>query len=139
MHLNHIYVIKIFKKARELQKENSYNMHLVLMDEMGLAELSVNNPLKVTHFELENEEEKVAFVGITNWGLDASKMNRVIYIVVQEPDENDLIKTAEEIVKSYENDKDNYKENYYEKYGTYIKNLSKAYYQFIEDKKNKEI
>jgi hypothetical protein len=130
-------VIKIFKKAREFQKENSYNMHLVLMDEMGLAELSVNNPLKVTHFELENEEEKVAFVGITNWGLDASKMNRVIYIVVQEPDENDLIKTAEEIVKSYENDKDNYKENYYEKYGTYIKNLSKAYYQFIEDKKNK--
>ena len=130
-------VVKVFKKARESMKENQNNIHLVLMDEMGLAELSINNPLKVTHFELENEEEKIPFIGITNWGLDSSKMNRVIYIVVQEPDEDDLIKTAEEIVKSYENDKDNYKQNYYEKYGIYIKNLSKAYYQFIEDKKNK--
>ena len=126
-------VVKVFKKARDMQKENNNDIHLVLMDEMGLAELSPNNPLKVTHFELENEEEKVSFVGITNWGLDASKMNRVIYIVVQEPDENDLIITAKEIVKSY----DINKENYHEKYGTTFNYLCKAYYKFIEDKKSK--
>ena len=130
-------VIKVFKKARDMQKENSNKdkLHLVLMDEMGLAELSPNNPLKVTHFELEKEEEeeKVPFVGITNWSLDASKMNRVIFIVVQEPDENDLIITAKEIVKSYEVNQ----ENYYEKYGSIFNYLSKAYFRYIEDKKNK--
>ena len=128
-------VKNVFTKARESQKEiiNSDGLNLVLMDEMGLAELSPNNPLKITHFELENEEEKVPFVGITNWALDASKMNRVIYIVVQEPDEEELIITAKEIVKSYEINK----ENYYEKYGIIFNNLSKAYYRFIEDKKIK--
>ena len=128
-------VIKIFNKAREAQKLqfNKDKLHLVLMDEMGLAELSPNNPLKVTHYELENEKEKVPFVGITNWALDASKMNRVIFIVVQEPDEEDLIITAKEIVKSYEINQ----ENYYEKYGYIFNYLSKAYYRFIEDKKTK--
>lgn len=128
-------IIEVFKNAREMQKEesNKEKLILVLMDEMGLAELSINNPLKVTHFELENEKDKIPFIGITNWALDASKMNRVIYIIVQEPDENDLIITAEEIVKSYEINK----ENYYEKYGTFFKYLSMAYYKFIEDKKIK--
>ena len=128
-------IVEVFKKAREMQKEenNKEKLFLVLMDEMGLAELSINNPLKVTHFELENEKDKIPFIGITNWALDASKMNRVIYIIVQEPDENDLIITAEEVVKSYELNK----ENYYEKYGTFFKYLSKAYFRFIEDKKIK--
>ena len=126
-------VISAFSKARQFQKENknSEKLNLVLMDEMGLAELSPNNPLKVTHFELENQEEVVPFVGITNWSLDASKMNRVIFIIVQEPNEKDLIITAKEIVKSYEVNK----ENYYDKYEVIFNNLSKAYYNYIEYKK----
>ena len=127
-------VIKVFKEAREKQKEDqgkSEQLHLVLMDEMGLAELSLNNPLKVTHFELEREdEEKVPFVGISNWALDASKMNRVIYIVVQDPDKDDLQLTAKEIVKSY----DNNSEIYYDKYSKYFKKLSVAYFNFIDNK-----
>ena len=71
------------------------------MDEMGLEELSPKNPLKITYFELENQKVKLPFIVITNWALDASKMNRVIYIIVQEPNENDLIITEKEIVKSY--------------------------------------
>ena len=59
---------------------------------MGLAEHSPNNPLKVIHSELEydlNEgSKKIAFVGISNWKIDASKMNRAINIVVDEPDLN---------------------------------------------------
>jgi hypothetical protein len=45
-----------------------------------LCEKSEHNPLKVLHslLEPENEEEKVAFIGISNWALDASKMNRGI-------------------------------------------------------------
>ena len=123
-------VLNIFKEARnEQKKENENNkLHLILMDEMGLAELSPNNPLKVTHFELEKEgEDKIAFIGISNWALDASKMNRVIYIVVQDPDEDDLILTTKEIVKSY----DNNNEIYYDKYNLYFNNLTKAYYKYI--------
>ena len=53
---------------------------------MELAEHSPNNPLKVIHSELEydqNENDKqVAFVGISNWNLDAAKMNRGIAISI---------------------------------------------------------
>ena len=128
-------IASTFKKARELQIRNPNKILLVLMDEMGLAELSKNNPLKVIHYELEKEEDKVSFVGISNWGLDASKMNRVVYIIGQEPEENDLIITAKEIVRSYEMNQ-KIKINYYEKYQTQFDNLSKAYFRFIETKKN---
>ncbi len=44
---------------------------LLLFDEMGLAEISKENALKVMHALLENLE--IGFVGISNWQLDASK------------------------------------------------------------------
>ena len=76
---------------------------LVFFDEMGLAEISKNNPLKVLHSELEPELEcdKVAFVGISNWKLDASKSNRGIFIGRPDLDEEDLIITAKTIAESY--------------------------------------
>ena len=122
-----------FNIARKEQKRNKNKLVLVVMDEMGLAELSNNNPLKVTHYELEKEENKVSFVGISNWALDASKMNRVIYIIGQEPDENSLKETAKEIVRSYEIEN---KKNYYEKYKIIFDNLSKAYFNYIKRKKD---
>jgi hypothetical protein len=69
---------------------------MIYFDEMGLAEVSPNNPLKVIHSQLEYDEneDKVAFVGISNWTLDASKMNRGIYLAIPEPDEEYLQKTA---------------------------------------------
>ena len=129
-------ILNVFNKSREYQVKNPGKIVLVLMDEMGLAEISNNNPLKVTHYELEKEEDKVSFVGISNWSLDASKMNRVVYIIGQEPDEDDLIITSKEIVRSYElNEKR--KINYYEKYQMIFDNLAKSYYNFIEKKKYK--
>ena len=78
---------------------------MVFIDEMGLAEHSSNNPLKVLHSELEydlNEgRNKIAFVGISNWKLDASKMNRGIYLSIPEPDEKDLKSTSITIAESY--------------------------------------
>ena len=123
----------VFNKARDNQKRDNDKIIVVFMDEMGLAEISENNPLKILHFELEKEENKISFVGISNWFIDASKMNRVIYNVVQDPDEEDIIETAEQIAKSYEENG----ENYFEKYGNILINLSKAYYKFIT-KKQKE-
>jgi hypothetical protein len=62
----------------------------MIFDEIGLAEASESNPLKILHSELEPPPvslmrkykrvppEPIAFIGISNWSLDASKMNRGI-------------------------------------------------------------
>ena len=107
-------VLKLFEKARNaltdsssLQHENEEIISLIVFDEMGLAEISPHNPLKVIHAELEydeqKEEDKVAFVGISNWKLDASKMNRGIFLSIPEPDEQDLTETAITIANTYNN------------------------------------
>ena len=127
-----IEILEVFQKARNYQKNNMENKSVVVfMDEMGLAEISDNNPLKVMHSELEEEENKISFVGISNWFIDASKMNRVVYNVVQDPDEEDLIETGKEIANSYGADG----ENYSEKYKNIIERLAKSYYKYINKKK----
>ena len=103
-------VQKVFKIARKnLENKNKSKEEIISMiffDEMGLAEHSYNNPLKVIHSELEydlNEgSKKIAFVGISNWILDASKMNRGIYLSINPPDLKDLIETSETIAKTYD-------------------------------------
>ena len=100
-------VLNIFKKARAmLNNENKDKIiSMIYFDEMGLAEYSPNNPLKVIHSELEydlNEgSKKVAFVGISNWSLDASKMNRGLFLSIPQPDKDDLKTTAKIIAESY--------------------------------------
>ena len=89
-----------------LNNENKdENISMIYFDEMGLAEYSPNNPLKVIHSELEydlNEgSKKVAFVGISNWSLDASKMNRGLFLSIPQPDLDDLKTTAKIIAESY--------------------------------------
>jgi E3 ubiquitin-protein ligase RNF213 len=71
---------------------------VVVFDEIGLAEISPHNPLKVMHSLLE--PPRVATVGISNWSLDASKMNRVINLSRTEPSEEDLLQSAIEISKN---------------------------------------
>ncbi|KAG4089111.1 hypothetical protein H8356DRAFT_1007620 [Neocallimastix lanati (nom. inval.)] len=98
-------ILKIFRKARNSLKKLSGNIiSAIYFDEMGLAEISNNNPLKVIHSELEydDNEEKVSFIGISNWPLDASKMNRGIHLSIPEPDEDDLITTSLAIAESYD-------------------------------------
>ena len=112
------------KKVVEKQEDKKKNLSVILFDEMGLAEISPYNPLKVIHSELDGKQE-VGFVGISNWTLDASKMNRAIHLSVQEPDLDDLILTATTIAN-----------NIYEEIGkikpykTLIENLTKAYFDY---------
>jgi hypothetical protein len=71
---------------------------------VGLAEISRHNPLKVLHSLLEpafGETAKVAVVGISNWALDAAKMNRAIHLSRPDPDERDLIMTGQKILGSF--------------------------------------
>ena len=94
-------VLNIFKKARDIirgtknsnKSENKDSIiSMIYFDEMGLAEIAKSNPLKVIHSQLEYDEnaDKVAFIGISNWVLDASKMNRGIYLSIPESDLEDL-------------------------------------------------
>ena len=41
-----------------------------------------------------DREDRVAFIGISNWALDPAKMNRGIMVTRCDPDERELIKTA---------------------------------------------
>ena len=62
---------------------------VVLLDEVGLAEISKYNPLKVLHGLIEppypKESLDIAVVGISNWALDSAKMNRAIHLSRPEP------------------------------------------------------
>ena len=130
-------VLNIFNKAREPIKRNKEKgntidfIPAVFFDEMGLAENSVNNPLKVIHSQLEYDENehKVAFIGISNWVLDSSKMNRGISLLIPQPDLNDLIDTAKKIAQSYD-------KNILERYDSFFEILSKTYYNYKDKIKN---
>ena len=125
-------VERVFNKARKALKnlknedKKSY-ISMIYFDEMGLAEHSPKNPLKVIHSELEydlNEgDKKVAFVGISNWVLDASKMNRGIYLSIPEPEKDDIALTAYTIGKSYD-------ETLVEEYKKLYENLGLGYYDY---------
>ena len=75
---------------------------VVLLDEVGLAETSPFNPLKVLHGLLEpsypENEPKVAVIGISNWRLDNSKSSRALLVQRPQLDENDLVNTAEALL-----------------------------------------
>ena len=92
-------IVKVFEKARKYKshKIGGNILPVVLLDEVGLAENSKYNPLKVLHSLLEPGEGKfpdVAVVGISNWSLDAAKMNRAIHLSRPEPTMEDLCETG---------------------------------------------
>ena len=124
-------VLNVFEKARKIIKNNKNKniISTVYFDEMGLAEISKNNPLKVIHSQLEYDEneDKVAFIGISNWTLDASKMNRGIHLSIPEPNENDLQTTAKIIAESFEDEKTN---KIYENYFELFQNLVDSYIKY---------
>ena len=96
-------MIKEGKENKELLP-----ISMILFDELGLAEKSKNNPLKVLHSKLEyaGKEEGVSFIGISNYSLDAAKINRAMVLSVRNlEDKIDQIKSiCESIVKSISED-----------------------------------
>ena len=95
-------IIKVFERADKYLKAKTETelLPVVVFDEIGLAELSPHNPLKVLHSELEVETCRHGFVGLSNWRLDASKMNRALYLACPDPDVTDLQFTAKTILTS---------------------------------------
>jgi len=119
---------KAFEKANNLlikNKQLDQKVKVVLIaDEMGLAEKSPHNPLKVLHEKLdpfynldrrrekpegEKEEEKkepaikqddiVGFIGISNYKLDLAKMSRTLVLARGDPPQKKLESTC---IKLYE-------------------------------------
>jgi len=122
----------IFKKANRAMEEfiskKKDNISMIFFDEMGLAEHSPNNPLKVIHSQLEIDPDvegkpKAAFVGISNWVLDAAKMNRGLHISIPELDEEDIIITSKTIAESYNKE-------LVSKFSSFFENLGKTYYEY---------
>ena len=136
----------VFKKARKDKKENlkmnNNIITLVFFDEMGLAERSKKNPLKIIHFLLEEEKEEkeenekeededevkkipIPFLGISNWKLDAAKINRALSLSITDYEINDLKETAIAISEAI--DKDIAAKNNY-----FFEILAKTYYEYLE-------
>ncbi|CAG9325375.1 unnamed protein product [Blepharisma stoltei] len=111
-------IIEVFEKAGRYPKVGHEVLPVIVFDEIGLAELSKHNPLKVLHSYLEKENINIGFIGISNWRLDASKMNRALYLARPDPDEKDLKFTALSIYHSYTDN---------EIYVPVIINLAKSY------------
>jgi len=123
-------ILKLFKMARDSLKDENLSKNIIsaiYFDEMGLAELSESNPLKVIHSQLEydDNELKIAFIGISNWPFDASKMNRGIYHSIPEPDEDDLTETGYSIAESYD-------PRLIQNYKSHMKFLSLTYFKYKE-------
>lgn len=94
----------VFKKAEKYQKHNDERdvLSVVILDEIGLAEISKFNPLKILHklIEPNTDELKLAVVGISNWALDAAKMNRAIHLSRPDMDLDELIYTGQSLSTS---------------------------------------
>ena len=91
------------EKYKQIEKVKELPTYLILFDELGLAEKSESNPIKCLHRELFKEkEDKVSFIGISNWKLDASKLNRAIIISTPNLDDNldKLRETSNSIAES---------------------------------------
>ena len=121
---------QVFEKAVKAKKNNEKSVNkiitLVFFDEMGLAERSINNPLKIIHYLLEKDtEDSVPFLGISNWKLDAAKINRALNLSITQYDPKDLEETANTIAKSLN-------KNIASKNNDFFETLAKTYYEYIE-------
>ena len=122
----------IFKNY--LQNNNKGIIVCIYIDEIGLCELSPSNPLKALHTYLEldyknqNIDKKLAFVGISNWKLDAAKMNRGIYLNVINPisSKKQMEETAFQITNIYEN-------SFSSKYKDLLEKLTLVIYKYHID------
>lgn len=152
-------VEKVFLRALFHQSRGK-KQSVVFIDEIGLAELSPNNPLKVLHkfldttshsaksgesftdpkdtvqtgeeklIETQQNYGKVSFVGISNWDIDASKQNRNLYVARPDPDQSDLQSTAQSILQKAVPKYGNMAYQEKRTLKTILETLSKAYIEF---------
>ena len=112
------------------EEDKNKNIYLVFFDEMGLAERSSNNPLKVIHYLLEKDsDDAVPFLGISNWRLDAAKINRALNLSITDYDIPDLEETAMAIASALDSNLSN-------NYESFFKALARTYNDYIKLRQN---
>ena len=61
-----------------MREHNNANIiSLIYFDEMGLAEISPNNPLKVIHSELDYKEEEEIYILHHHWYKELRKKGKI--------------------------------------------------------------
>uniref|UniRef100_A0A7S4IA45 RZ-type domain-containing protein n=1 Tax=Odontella aurita TaxID=265563 RepID=A0A7S4IA45_9STRA len=80
----------------QMKQASSDVLSVLCLDEVGLAEQSEHRPLKVLHRLLEHPE--VSFIGLSNWQLDAAKMNRMVLHTCPKLSRSGLVRTAVTII-----------------------------------------
>ena len=122
----------IFKKSYEIKNQLNIEVKekyisLIFFDDMELAEFLPNNPLNIIHSKLEfdknEDDESIAFVGISNNKLDYTIVNRGIMVSVLEFDLEDLKETAFNIAYSYD-------EAIAKKYKSFLENLASCFFEY---------
>ena len=98
-------ISKVFNRAEQYLKQKGEDRPVVVFDEIGLAELSPYNPLKILHPLLEKPNQEIGFFGLSNWTLDLSKMNRLIYLARPDMTKEDLIEIFKISTSGCNNDK----------------------------------
>lgn len=117
---------KVFERAEKFRDQNKDVLSLVILDEIGLAERSRFNPLKVLHSLLEPEgkdQPKIAVVGISNWYLDSAKMNRAIHLSRPDMTVEELFITGQSIIESIACQKS---------IDSMLKKIAKAYLEYTD-------
>ena len=100
-------IFHYFNRAKNMINYNNkeHIVSMLLFNDIGIAELSPYNPLKVLNYELDNDlnkgDEKISFVGLSNWVLDETIMNRGILLSIPPLEKNELEMTAINIAESY--------------------------------------
>ncbi|KAL4475077.1 hypothetical protein ABPG74_001773, partial [Tetrahymena malaccensis] len=124
----------VFNQARKyLASINSkfQVIPLVVIDEIGQGEANKTNPNKILHYQLENCD--VAFLAISNIDLDVSNMNRCLHLYRQRFTEQDLKNFIEEIMKGFQNFKQEIKDEIFQvNLNTKIKLKNVSIFFFIQ-------
>ena len=98
----------LYKNFKDSKSKDTVPIYMILFDELGLAEKAPTNPLKVLHHKLEydGKKEGVCFIGISNYSLDAAKINRALSLSVPNLEEqlDQLKSTSKSIVESISKD-----------------------------------
>ena len=101
-------VERIFRKAnnaflfyQKKYKKEDLPIIMLLFDKLGIVERSKNNPLSILNHKLDNEKE-ISFVGLSNYSLDAAKINRALVLQVPDLEKklDELIETSYTIAES---------------------------------------
>jgi hypothetical protein len=92
----------IYQRGRKfIEKNLGSDTPTVIFDEIGLAELSPYNPLKILHPLLEDPKREIAFLGMSNWTLDLSKMNRLLYVARPDLTREDLKQIFKKSIENF--------------------------------------